>query len=296
MRVTSSSILQFFNDSMQRMRSQQNTLLEQMASGKKVAKPSDDPATESRIAQLRQELATLGHYQDTAIDMDRVLKQYDSSLASVTTSLHAAFQKGSQAATSLYDANGRQILANELRAVRDHLVSLANSTDNGNFLYSGTLTSTQPFSIDTVTDAVVYSGNSNTIQVEVAPAQNITKNLPGDQVFMGPGGVFDSLTNLIHNIEAGNSAGTTAALTTLKAAEDHLSQQVGINGGKMETLDKVKKSLVDRNAQVLESTSDLQDANLAEVITGLSLSDTALQSLYQAAGMVGKNSLFDYIA
>jgi len=118
MRVTDRSNARLLMQALQQLKTRQNHYLGEMASGKSINRPSDNPVDESRAARLKASIEKLSRYQKTYTNMKTTLSMYDSILNEVTTSLQAAFQRGSEAANSTSSADERQIIATELSQIR----------------------------------------------------------------------------------------------------------------------------------------------------------------------------------
>lgn len=297
MRVTDAAYSRLFLESIRSMKSNQNDLVQQLASGKKVSRPSDAPGDEHQIAIFKAEISRLAKYSQTTDSLNTTFSQYDSIMNQVSNLLHTSFQKGSAAASSTNQGpTARAALSAELGQIRDQILSLANSSMDGNYIFSGTQTSTQPFTIDTATGVVSYQGNSDAITVEAAPETFLQKNLPGDQVFMGSNGIFNSITSLIDAIDAGDQTGIENSLTSLSGAMDELSTSRSDNGAKMASLDISRTVIQNRTTELVKSASNLEDADIAQVVSDLKLDETGLQSLFSSFTMTNGNSLFNYIA
>jgi len=113
---------------------------------------------------------------------------------------------------TLSDAN-RQAVADQLIGIRDQVLSLANQTYQGSYVFAGTASSTQPFVLDaTQPDGVKYNGNTHVNSVTISQGHTIPVNVPGSQIFTNPAGdVLGSLNGLITALQT--NTGLPAANT-----------------------------------------------------------------------------------
>ncbi len=297
MNVTYNANMRLMLEAMRQQSLLQQNLYTQLSSGKKINQPSDNPVDSHAVSIFNTELEEFDRLQQAVDSLGPQLKQYDSIISEVQSQLNRCYVLGSEAASSTADSpTERTIIASELSSIREQLVGLGNSTNGADYIFSGTRTETEPFTLDPVTGVVTYNGNNVEISVEIAPNVYIEKNMEGGRVFMGAGGIFDSLTNLINAVSTGTGNDIINALDTLSTATKNMKPLVVENGQKLASLESTEKYLMKRSAQLVSSISNLQDADLSQVASDLTLSQTALNALYKAAATIGTNSLFSYMA
>jgi flagellar hook-associated protein 3 FlgL len=132
-----------------------NDLLEKLASQKRINRPSDDPTGIMKVLSGRQTLATISQYQSN-------IQQGTTWISTTSTTLTAITDLLSKVKSIANDYNTettstQSILANQVQEMRDQILSLANSSLGGNYLFSGSVVSTEPFS-DTPHSASTDSG------------------------------------------------------------------------------------------------------------------------------------------
>lgn len=162
----------------------------QSSSGLKINKPSDDPLGAGRVLQSRTSLSKLALYQDNISTATGWLSSCDSILSSegsVMTLLTKAKELAEQGASGQYSAANREQISYELRQIYEQLITVANSTYSGSYLFSGQKTDTQAFATalgvsvkDTGTglDGMYFEtegGASKTIIIQ-ATSTNIAEN------------------------------------------------------------------------------------------------------------------------
>ena len=297
MNVTYNSNMRLMLEAMRQQSLKQQDLYMQLSTGKKINQPSDSPVDSHEVSIFNKELEEFDRLQQAVESLEPQIKQYDSIISEVQSQLSRCYVLGSEAASSTADSPAeRSIIASELRSIQDQLVGLGNSTNGSDYIFSGTRTNVQPFTLDPATRIVIYNGNNTEISVEIAPNVYIEKNMEGGRVFMGAGGVFDSMTNLINAVSTGTENDIINALDALSTATKNIKPLVVENGQKLANLENTKKYLMKRSTQLVSSISNLEDANLSQVASDLTLSQTALNALYKAAATIGTNSLFSYMA
>ena len=138
-----------------------NTAVQQVATGQRVAVPSDDPGATVANLQSLTESANVDRYTKNG---DAVLSQAqmaDSALSNVVNELNQAITLGTQGADGSMTSENRAAIATQVQSVLSEVVSQANTTFNGVSLFSGTAAAVPAFASDSTSPTgYSYQGNS----------------------------------------------------------------------------------------------------------------------------------------
>jgi flagellin-like hook-associated protein FlgL len=121
---------------------------ERVSSGKRVASPSDDPASAARILRFKKILANVDQQMRNINEADRFLSVSDTVLSDVEAQLQRASELAVDMATVSKEPADRQSAAKELTQIIDQLVELANTTHDGRALFAGSQVATRPFDLE----------------------------------------------------------------------------------------------------------------------------------------------------
>jgi flagellar hook-associated protein 3 FlgL len=145
-------------------------------------------------------------------------------LGSVVSALQRAISLGVEGANGTLSAADRTDIATELSGIQQQLISLANTSYQGEFIFSGTSIA-QPFVTDpTSPSGVTYTGNAGVNGIEAGQNYSVQINQPGSQVFSAPGvDVFQAISDLITALQSNTNIGT--AVNGLNSAFDHITSQ-----------------------------------------------------------------------
>jgi len=184
MRISSSQV---FNSGVQRLQDinvQQQKTQQQISSGKKVLKPSDDPVAATRILQLKQQLDQTDGFKKTISLSTNRLERQDSVLGSMNESIIRARELTINAGDGALNMDDRKSLATELRQVLDQMAGLANTKGpEGEYLYSGHKGQTQPFQKD-ASGSWVYQGDEGQRSVEIDNGVSLAVTDNGKRAFV----------------------------------------------------------------------------------------------------------------
>ena len=184
----------------------EQTLTEELSSGVTVNSLSDNPAAAGENVLLNSQLSADDVFSTTASSAENLLQVSDSALGNVVTQLTTAISLATQANNGVLNASNQQAVSTELIGIRDEVLSLANSSYLGRYIFAGSQGGTQPFTLDTSTspNTVTYNGDSDVSYVQTPAGQNIQTNVPGDQIFTAASGnVLGSLNALIADFSSG---------------------------------------------------------------------------------------------
>lgn len=268
------------------VRQQLNSEDLQLASGKSINAPSDNPAGAAALTINEAAQNQTDTYTSNVTDLQTKLQIGDSAMSSVVTALEQAISLGTEAGNStLSDAN-RGAIANQLSGIQQQIVSLANTTSGGTFLFSGTLVETQPFTLDPSSPAGVdYAGNNSAQSVELSPGQHLNVNVPGSQIFLNPSGnVFQAINQLITAIQTNSNIGT--AVTNLGQAAQEFNAQRQAYGSALNQLTTTGNFLANEKLQLQTQQSNIGGADLPKVTADFSQSETAYNALLESAAKV----------
>jgi len=160
-------------------------LQQEVATGKRINRISDDPAAALQILPLRNDLRNLDQMIDNVALARETLNTGASSLEDASSLMQRVRELTTQAANGTLSSGDRESIAAEVDQLLGQLVSIGNSRRGDRFLFGGTQTGNAPFAL--VTDAggtrVAYNGNRQSLNVEVAPGVSTALNIPGDAIF-----------------------------------------------------------------------------------------------------------------
>jgi len=155
----------------------------QVASGKRVQTPADDPIAATRILELERARSQSEQYGRNANVAASRLGVAEQALADVGDLLQRAHTLALQANNGALDRTSLGSIATELRARSQELQDIANRRDaSGAYLFSGYSTQTQPFARDAT--GVGYAGDQGVRSLQVSSTQRILDGFSGSQVFM----------------------------------------------------------------------------------------------------------------
>lgn len=277
---------------------QEQTLTSELSSGLAVATLSDNPVAASANVGLASSLAQLDSFVQSSSTTEGLLQTTDSTLGEVVTQLTSAISLATQGANGTLNTSEMESIASEVSGIRDTVLSLANTSYQGSYIFSGSQGSVKPFSLDTTVSpaTVTYAGDTTTSSVVTPGGQSLQVNVAGSSVFTASGAsVLGTLNQLVSDLESGSTTAVAADSTTLSSALTNVSQQRA-------TIDTSLSQMTDTStyaqtqATLIESQqSSLLSADTATVATSLQMAETQHQALISVVSTLSQNNLFSYL-
>ena len=299
MRVNSNYYTQILNSINATQESEQNDV-QQLASGRRVNSPSDDPTAAALEVENLASTADAAQYQQNISSTQTLVQSAGSALSSVVTALTSAISSGVEAAGGTMTAAQQTQMATTVSGIRDQIMGLANTSVQGVYLFGGTASSTPPFQLttDSSTGAtnVAYSGDSGVNTVPVGNGQTVQSNVPGNQIFMaGTGNAMQSLTDLVNALQSNSTSGIESAVGELQSAVSTVSLQQEFYGSASNQLTSDNTSLQTETVTLKSQENNLVGADVATVATNLTLAQTSQQAALEALAKAAPMTLLNYL-
>ena len=169
---------------------------QQVATGKKIFKPSEDPVAASRVVNLNDTLSSINQHQSNVDAARARINLSEGVLTSAVEAIHRARELSIQANNDSQNESTRRFIAAEIEQIQDALLNLANTTDSNNeYLYSGNLSRFKPFSRNEA-GGFEYNGDESHREIQISRSRRIAVDDPGSEVFLeikNGNGIFSTL-------------------------------------------------------------------------------------------------------
>lgn len=183
MRVSTNTI---FEQGIFNLQSNQAKLIkqqEQIAAGRKVLTPADDPIAAARALEVTQSKDITEQYDRNGDSATAAIRLEEEAIARYTTLLQDVKTLAVNAGNGALTPNDLKSLATELRGRYEELLGIANSTDgNGLYLFSGYQGTTRPFA-ETAPGTVGYAGDQGQRLIQISASRQVPVSDNGAELF-----------------------------------------------------------------------------------------------------------------
>lgn len=299
MRITGNMIARNLVRNLNAHMRRQEELHHQLASGKRIRLPSDDPAGTSHSMRLHSDLQQTRQHRANLSSATSWLEATDSVLNEVGSALHRAKDLAVYGANGVLPQEARDALASEVDQVLQHMVDLANSTYAGLYLFSGNKTLTKPYEL---TGGAVssYAGDDGAREYEIATGVTLAVNVVGRDLFGDPGtgvdGIFGALIQLRDALEAGDLATIGGdALAKLDESLNALLEVRADVGARINRLQLAAARMHELELNVEQLIGDNENVDIARAIIDLKVSENSYRSALASGARIIQPSLIDFL-
>jgi flagellar hook-associated protein 3 FlgL len=255
--------------------------------GKRINNISDDPVGLTQSLTIQSDLSGIGQMGRNIDYGNSWLSASESSLTSVETILSDTKALCVQMANGTIGVDQRSAAAENVQNNLEEIVSLANTSVAGNYIFSGTKTDTIPFDQDGN-----YYGDSNVFAIKISKNSTIEVGSAGDAVF---GSVFNTLSDLKNALQSNDIGGIQDAIDNLDGHFDDITAKISDVGSKMNRMEIKDKIYQDFNFTNTERLSKIEDADIAEAIMNVKAAELTYQAALASSSKVMTLTLMDYL-
>jgi len=278
-------------------------LQEQLSTGQRVNRPSDDPLAARRAVNAQTEVTKNDQYQTNISTVGPQLSESETSLMTVVDLIQRANELTLQGASDTNGQTQRDEIAIEINQVLEAVLVQSNHVTNGRFVFGGTRTLNQPFTVTRDANgeitSVTYEGNDEHFEIEISEGVRVIVNETGEDVFLQTSpattDIFQTLIDIRDNLRAGDVNALTTRLEELGRAQDQLLVAGARLGAVQNRIERVDSNLQDITLQMEQVISDNIDADFADVILNLNAQSNAFQASLNAGARVIQPSLLDFL-
>jgi flagellar hook-associated protein 3 FlgL len=276
---------------------------EELASGKSILAPSDNPYGAAQAITLQSVLDGLTSYQHGAQDGVSWMNTSSSALSSIDSQVQRVRELVLQGASGINSPTDLEDIATEVEHLTEGVKQAANTQYAGQYVFSGTLTSTRPYEPGgEAQDA--YNGNAGSVSRALGPGTsvNVSVNLAsvlGSGKAAGDGKLLDTLRTIAQHLREGTPAAVETLRTTdLQNLDGNLNSLTGLQAEAGAVTDQLNLALA--RVSSLQNTataqlSNVQDANIAQVSMEYSNEHAAFEAALRAGASIVQQSLLDFL-
>lgn len=161
-------------------------LQEQVTTGSRVNRASDDSSAANKILGLNSQQSSLANYVENISSIVGSLEYSSTVIEDMIDSISEVMTQLTQVTNGVYNAENREMVADSVNEMLEQLVSLANSEYAGQYLFGGSNTSSEPYLVertDGEITSVTYQGSYTNREVQVASGLESAISLIGDNMF-----------------------------------------------------------------------------------------------------------------
>ena len=283
----------------QKQTNQLSILQQQASTGLRILQPSDDPLGELQVLGDQAQSNRLDTYQQNIADAQAKLNSSVSTLNQVSDLLTQAKSLALQGSNSTNSPEAYQAMGTQVDSILNEVTQLANTQQNGVYLYGGTASQTTPFTVN-AQGQVEYNGSAQAVSEPINQGQQVQTLYNGSQVFQSLdvfqilGTLRDALRNT--SMPSGSQAAAVQqTLDELDRVNTGVLNVVGQQSASLQNLQGLNQHLQNVQLQTKQQISDIQNVDITQVVVGMQEQQNLLQATLYSASHVLSLSLLDFL-
>ena len=298
MRVSTGLLFNTMMQDVAKYQERMNSLREDIATGKSLRKPSDDPLGASRAVTIRALLAGAEQHEANVRDAREWLAATEMYMSQAQDLLVAAKDAAIKGANDALTGDARKAIAYDINQMIEDMFRLANSQHEGRYIFAGLKTTTPSFTAtrdaDGIITSVTYGGDSKLKMIEAEDGVNVQVNLPGDQAF-GASGLFSTLIALRDHLMDNNGDEIRQDVGRLDVCIDKVTEMIGQLGARSARLGRAATRIEQTKVELAASLSKIEDTDIAKATVALELQQVIYKAALAAGAQVIQPTLLDYL-
>ncbi|TFB24379.1 flagellar hook-associated protein FlgL [Filobacillus milosensis] len=268
--------------------------MDQLSTGKKINRPSDDPVVAMRGVSHRSTLDKVEQYERNISEVHNWMDNSDEALNETGQALQRLRELTVQASNDTYDNNQLKNINEEVKQLTNHMKELANTKVNNKYIFNGTDTTQPRFKEDgTLNDAANISNAA--VNIEVSDGIRLQANVNPENVFSQQ--LFDDLQELGNKLSDQNTAGADLD-EYIGKIDEHFQGLVNERadlGARMNRVEMVEDRVSQQKVATTKLLSDNEDADIEEVIMNLKMQESVHRASLSAGARVIQPTLMDFL-
>ena len=295
----------WFLNGVSNLQNQLTQVQRELSSGYKVQDASDAPAQTPELVNLAASLASTQTYQTTLTRVRAEAQTADQTLGSAISLVQSAQTLASEGASSTVSAATRQSLAQQVQGIQQQIVSLANTTVEGRYIFGGDQDQSPPYRFDasSLAGATGLTNAAATRVITNPQGETVYQALTAQQIFAPAdgagnpvdGNTFSALQHLVTALNANDTAEIVSAAASLSTASGFLNQQQAWYGNAEQRISSEQDLASTKVTVVQTQIGAIRDTDVTEAATELTQLATDQSAAYSAEAAIPKKSLFDYL-
>jgi flagellar hook-associated protein 3 FlgL len=275
----------------------------QLATGKKIQVPSDDPVVAARALKLRTDVAEIKQYQRNLKDAQSWLEITESALSDMGD----IFQRVRElvvGSDSIESPEDLQATKNEIIQLRTQLINLGNSAYAGRYVFTGFKTDQKL--LDENGNFLLEVSNNEQINYEIGLADSININVLGSDLFNngaditdtdvgGPGKFIQDMNDLINALDTADYSAISGMAQRFSENLDNVLRIRADVGARVNRLELTANRLMNDNTNFTRLMSDNENVDMTDTIMNLKNEENVYRASLAGGARIIMPSLIDFL-
>lgn len=270
---------------------------EQLTTGKKISRPSDDPVVAMKGMTYRTNLTEVEQYKRNLSEAYNWMDNSDAALDKATSVMQRIRELTVQASNGTYDESQKGMVGKEIEQLKEHLVSIANTQVAGKYIFNGNDTTKKPVDLSKTPSV---SDNGNAVNLELSQGIEVAVNINPKNVFThtaGPpeSGLFGDINELKKALESTSGQDISGFLDKLDSHINNLVSERAELGARYNRVELIDARVGEQEVIANRILSDNEDADIERVITDLKMQESLHRAALGVGSRIMQPTLMDFL-
>ncbi|MDK2986224.1 MAG: flagellar hook-associated protein 3 FlgL [Clostridia bacterium] len=326
MRVTNKMLTQTVMSNINTNLSRLDKLQNQLSSGKRVTKPSDDPIAVARIMSFKTVMKSQEQYDKNMQDAMGWLDTSDGALDNANKVLQRVRELAVYGSNDTLPDESRKALAQEVDKLVEEMVQIGNTNYGGRYIFGGGHTTEPPFEVvkgsDGKIESVKFIGYQdfvtpnppadpgftedalkNTYKLEFEVESGVTMNVAAGSMTFHTGingsydlnAVFEKMIELRKNLENGDTAEINSRIGDMDKLIDNVLSERAVVGAKSKRMETAQERSFSYQMDLNKLLGRLEDVDFAEATMDFHVQQTVYQAALATGAQIIQPTLIDFL-
>ncbi|KHD86418.1 flagellar hook protein FlgL [Heyndrickxia ginsengihumi] len=297
MRVTQSMLASNFLNNLSKNYQKMATYQEQLSSGKKINKLSDDPLSAMKGIEYRRTVSQVQQFESNFSEANTWTETTNDALSEANSVMQQIRDLTVQASsTGTLTDTDRSAIADEVEQLRDQLVTIANTKVGDKYIFNGTDTVDKPIDVDinTVGTTATLNINNQPVQIELSKGIYLQVNADGSKAFSND--LFSDLNSLLSDLKSDQPSQPLDSY--LSKIDDHINailSELSLTGARSNRIELMQDRVTQQETTSTELMSNNEDADITEIYTDYSVQQSVYEAALKIGAQVMQPTLLDFL-
>src|SRR5690625_252940 len=296
MRITQTMLSNNMLNNLMNSQVKMDKYLEQLYTGKKISRPSDDPVIAMKGINYRAQLAQVEQFKRNTGEVNNWMDNSDAALDNATKAMHRLRDLAVKAGNAAYGDEELQSIKAEAEQIKLDLIDIANTKVNDKYIFNGTNTSEKPVVFDE-DGGLNDIDPTNPVMIEVSNGTRIQANVDASEIF--DQGLFDAIDDFIGLLDRDGTEGESVDIgNTLDSIDEQTTDIINARadlGARMNRLELIESRLADQEIIATRTMSNNEDIDFEVAITNLITLECFHRAALSTCAMVIQPTLIDFL-
>ncbi|WP_342434568.1 flagellar hook-associated protein FlgL [Paenibacillus sp. FSL H7-0442] len=298
-RVTSGMMSMQTLNNLNRNYSSMSKMENQITTGRKLNKPSDDPVGVTYALRYRSELASNEQYSSSADAAVSWLDFTDSTMQQAGDVMKRLKELTVQASSGTVPQSGLDAIKLEVDQLKEQMTNIGNSQIRGKYIFNGQKYDQAPYELtSTITSYDQIDPDQGAVNYAIGDQSTFRVNTSGSEFFGASteaDNVFKIMDNLSAALTSGNQTMISSQLTGIESRYTKMQSSLSEVGARTNRVELVQSRLDDRNLNLTNLQSKTEDADIASLMIQATSAQTIYEAALKSSAQIMQPSLMDFM-